>query len=49
MPSLSGKRLLMTQIFRDFFRSEVTGAPEGIAVRGQKYHPSSGGSKDQSC
>jgi hypothetical protein len=32
-PSLSGKRLLMTQTFRDFFRSEVIGATEGIAVR----------------
>jgi class 3 adenylate cyclase len=32
MPSLSGKRLLMTQTFRDFFRSEVIGATEGIAV-----------------
>ena len=31
-PSLSGKRLLMTQTFRDFFRSEVIGATEGIAV-----------------
>lgn len=30
--SLSGKRLLMTQTFRDFFRSEVIGATEGIAV-----------------
>ena len=29
---LSGKRLLMTQTFRDFFRSEVIGATEGIAV-----------------
>ena len=32
-PSLSGKRLLMTQTFRDFFRSEVIRATEGIAVR----------------
>ena len=32
MPSLSGKRLLMTQTFRDFFRSEVISATEGIAV-----------------
>jgi class 3 adenylate cyclase len=32
MPCLSGKRLLMTQTFRDFFRSEVIGATEGIAV-----------------
>jgi Adenylate and Guanylate cyclase catalytic domain len=32
MPSLSGKRLLMTQTFRDFFRSEVIGATEGIAL-----------------
>jgi class 3 adenylate cyclase len=32
VPSLSGKRLLMTQTFRDFFRSEVIGATEGIAV-----------------
>jgi class 3 adenylate cyclase len=31
-PSLSGKQLLMTQTFRDFFRSEVIGATEGIAV-----------------
>ena len=31
-PSLTGKRLLMTQTFRDFFRSEVIGATEGIAV-----------------
>jgi class 3 adenylate cyclase len=31
-PALSGKRLLMTQTFRDFFRSEVIGATEGIAV-----------------
>jgi class 3 adenylate cyclase len=31
-PSLSGKRLLMSQTFRDFFRSEVIGATEGIAV-----------------
>jgi class 3 adenylate cyclase len=30
---LSGKRLLMTQTFRDFFRSEVIRATEGIAVR----------------
>jgi class 3 adenylate cyclase len=32
-PFLSGKRLLMTQTFRDFFRSEVIRATEGIAVR----------------
>ncbi|HTO63645.1 MAG TPA: DUF5939 domain-containing protein [Bradyrhizobium sp.] len=32
IPCLSGKRLLMTQTFRDFFRSEVIGATEGIAV-----------------
>jgi class 3 adenylate cyclase len=32
VPSLSGKRLLMTQTFRDVFRSEVIGATEGIAV-----------------
>src|ERR1700722_7230533 len=32
-PSLSGKRLLMTQTFRDFFRSEVIRGTEGIAVR----------------
>src|SRR6185437_14621914 len=32
VPALSGKRLLMTQTFRDFFRSEVIGATEGIAV-----------------
>jgi class 3 adenylate cyclase len=32
-PSLSGKRLLMTQTFRDVFRSEVISATEGIAVR----------------
>jgi class 3 adenylate cyclase len=31
-PYLSGKRLLMTQAFRDFFRSEVISATEGIAV-----------------
>ncbi|SCB11054.1 Adenylate cyclase, class 3 [Rhizobium miluonense] len=31
-PSLSGKRLLTTQTFRDVFRSEVIGATEGIAV-----------------
>jgi class 3 adenylate cyclase len=31
-PSLSGKRLLMTQTFRDFFRSEVISTAEGIAV-----------------
>ena len=31
-PSLSGRRLLMTQTFRDFFRSEVISATEGIAV-----------------
>ena len=32
-PFLSGKRLLMTQTFRDNFRSEVIRAAEGIAVR----------------
>ncbi len=32
-PFLSGKRLLMTQTFRDLFRSEVIRATEGIAVR----------------
>lgn len=32
-PFLSGKRLLMTQSFRDNFRSEVIRAAEGIAVR----------------
>jgi len=32
-PFLSGKRLLMTQTFRDLFRSEVIKATEGIAVR----------------
>lgn len=32
-PFLSGKRLLMTQTFRDFFRSEVIKATEGIAIR----------------
>ncbi len=32
VPALSGKRLLMTQTFRDFFRSEVISATEGIAV-----------------
>ena len=32
-PFLSGKRLLMTQAFRDNFRSEVIRAAEGIAVR----------------
>ena len=32
VPSLSGKRLLMTQTFRDFFRSEVISATEGITV-----------------
>jgi len=32
-PFLTGKRLLMTQTFRDFFRSEVIRATEGIAVR----------------
>jgi len=32
-PFLSGKRLLMTQTFRDFFRSEVIRATEGLAVR----------------
>jgi len=31
-PFLSGKRLLMTQTFRDFFRSEVISATEGIEV-----------------
>jgi class 3 adenylate cyclase len=31
-PALSGKRLLMTQTFRDVFRSEVISATEGIAV-----------------
>jgi len=31
-PSLSGKRLLTTQTFRDVFRSEVISATEGIAV-----------------
>ncbi|MBR0753021.1 adenylate/guanylate cyclase domain-containing protein [Bradyrhizobium jicamae] len=31
-PSLSGKRVLMTQTFRDVFRSEVISATEGIAV-----------------
>ena len=31
-PALSGKRLLTTQTFRDFFRSEVISATEGIAV-----------------
>ena len=31
-PALSGKRLLMTQTFRDFFRSEVIGATEGIEI-----------------
>ena len=31
-PSLSGKRLLTTQTFRDIFRSEVISATEGIAV-----------------
>ena len=31
-PSLSGKRLLTTQTFRDLYRSEVIGATEGIAV-----------------
>ena len=31
-PFLSGKRLLMSQTFRDFFRSEVISATEGIAV-----------------
>jgi len=31
-PALSGKRLLLTQTFRDFFRSEVISATEGIAV-----------------
>ena len=33
MPALSGKRLLMTQTFRDLFRSEVIRATEGIDVR----------------
>jgi class 3 adenylate cyclase len=32
-PFLSGKQLLMTQTFRDLFRSEVIKATEGIAVR----------------
>ncbi len=32
-PFLPGKRLLMTQSFRDNFRSEVVRAAEGIAVR----------------
>lgn len=32
-PFLSGKRLLLTQTFRDFFRSEVIKATEGIAIR----------------
>lgn len=32
-PFLSGGRLLATQTFRDFFRSEVIRATEGIAVR----------------
>jgi class 3 adenylate cyclase len=32
-PFLSGKRLLMTQTFRDLFRSEVIKATEGIAIR----------------
>src|SRR5262249_51021032 len=32
-PLLSGKRLLMTQTFRDLFRSEVIKATEGIAIR----------------
>jgi hypothetical protein len=32
-PFLSGNRLLMTQTFRDFFRSEVIRASEGVAVR----------------
>jgi len=32
-PFLSGKRLLMTQTFRDNFRSEVIHAAEGITVR----------------
>ena len=32
-PFLSGNRLLMTQTFRDNFRSEVIRAAEGIAVR----------------
>ena len=31
-PYLSGKRVLMSQTFRDFFRSEVIGATESIAV-----------------
>jgi class 3 adenylate cyclase len=32
-PHLSGGRLLATQTFRDFFRSEIIRATEGIAVR----------------
>jgi len=32
-PFLSGKRLLMTQTFRNLFRSEVIKATEGIAIR----------------
>jgi class 3 adenylate cyclase len=32
-PHLSGSRLLATQTFRDFFRSEIIRATEGIAVR----------------
>jgi class 3 adenylate cyclase len=32
MPCLTGKRLLTTQTFRDFFRSEVISTTEGIAV-----------------
>ncbi len=32
-PFLSGNRLLMTQTFRDFFRSEVIRATEGVAVK----------------
>ena len=32
-PFLSGKRLLISQTFRDLFRSEVIKATEGIAIR----------------
>ena len=32
-PYLSAKRLLTTQTFRDFFRSEVIRATEGLAVK----------------
>jgi class 3 adenylate cyclase len=32
-PFLSGKRLVMSQTFRDLFRSEVIKASEGIAIR----------------